>query len=187
MIKQVEEYAKHVAIAGFRNVALNDVDKVLNSARERLKGVSVQFFNAQLVAGWQHLYYAALNALKAFKNKTNISKNLAVEFLLYASARRQIKVALKLIGIKRGLTRIAVLLATDEKTTVENCLDEISKLVRGKRDDSILGLSDEKLSDIKRLFLISDTELAAKSASSGEKEALQDLVIEHGALLVTYR
>ena len=119
MIKQVEGFNKYIAIAGFRNTQISDVDHLLNLVREKLGAVTVQFFDAKLVAGWQHLYFATLNALKAFKNKTNISKNLAVECLLYASARRQIKVALNLMGIRQDSSQVAVLVIANEESVAE--------------------------------------------------------------------
>ncbi len=186
MIKQVEEFNKYIAIAGFRDVHIGNVDHFLNLVRERLETVAVQFFDAQLIAGWQHLYFAALNALKAIRNGTNISKSLAVECLLYASAQRQIKNALELIGIKRDLSKIAVLVVANGEKAAEVVLAEVSKIVSGKRDDNVLELSNEKMAYIRRHFGISDSELESKLVDE-EKKALCNLVIEHVALLVTQR
>lgn len=187
MIKQVEGFNKYIAVAGFREVHISDVNQFLNLIREELNDAAVQFFDANLIAGWQHLYFATLNALKAFKNGTNISKNLAVECLLYASAQRQIRVALDLIGIKQSSSKIAVLVIADKKSVAEKSLEKVSRLVSGKRDDDVLDLSKEKMTYVRRLFSISDTELTAKLEENGEKKALSDLVIEHVALLVTQR
>ncbi len=185
MIKQVEGFSKYVAIAGFRDVHIIDIDHILNLVRKSLINVAVQFFDAMLIADWQHLYFATLNALNAFKNGTNISKNLAVECLLYASAQRQISVALDLIGIKQSSSDIAVLVVADDKNIAAKALAEISRVICGKRDDGALSLSHEKMGHVKRLFGISDTELATKLEQNGEKKALFELVIEHVALLVT--
>jgi len=187
MIKQVEGFNKYIAIAGFRNAQISDVDHRVNLVREKLGAVTVQFFDAKLIAGWEHLYFATLNALKAFKNKTNISKNLAVECLLYASARRQIKVALDLIGIRQDSSQIAVLVVAHEKNITEKSLAKVTTLISGKHDNSVLDLSNEKIMHVRRLFGISGTELAAKLEQDGEKRALSDIVIEHVALLVTQR
>jgi KEOPS complex subunit Cgi121 len=187
MIKQVGEFSKYIAIVGFRNTQISDVDQFLNRIRKKSEAVAVQIFDARFIAGWQHLYFAALNALKAFKNKTNISKNLAIECLLYASARRQIKLALDLIGVKLDSSQVAVLVVADKKSVVEKSLADVSRLISGKRDDSVLELSNEKMVHVKRLFGISDIELAAKLEEDGEKRALSDIVIEHVGLLVTQR
>lgn len=187
MIKQVEGFDEYVAIAGFRDARIDDVDCFLSLVREELGNVTVQFFDAGLVSGWHHLYFATLNALNAFKNRMNISKNLAVECLLFASAQRQIKAALGLIGIKPRLSRIAVLIISNTEGAVEKSLEKVSKLIHGRRDDSVLDLTEEKVGHIREVFGISDVELAAKSEKGGEEAALSELVIEHVALLVTQR
>jgi len=48
--------------------------------------VEVQLFDASLVTTWEHLYFAALDSLTAFRNRENISRSLAMETMLYASA-----------------------------------------------------------------------------------------------------
>ena len=187
MIKQAKEFNRYIAIAGFKNVHINNVDHILNMVRQKTHNAVVQLFNAEVVAGSHHLYFAALNALKAFKNGTNISKNLAVECLLYASAKRQIKSALGLVGIKEGSSQVAVLIVADEKIFAERSLVEISNWIHGKRSDEVLDMSKEKIAHIRRVFNISEVELAAKQEANGEEKALSDLVIEHMALLVTRR
>ncbi|MCS7125264.1 MAG: KEOPS complex subunit Cgi121, partial [Candidatus Bathyarchaeota archaeon] len=110
MLKFIQEFGKYVAIAGFRDVRIGDVEAFLEKVKKAVVGdCEIQFFDAELVASWQHLYFAALNAIKAFKNGENISKNLAVETLLYASAQRQIRKAVDSLGIKRNTCEIAVL------------------------------------------------------------------------------
>jgi len=113
---------------------------------------------------------------------------LAVEALLFASAQRQIKKAVELLGIKPESSQVAVLVIAETQQKATATLNIISKIISGERDDSVLELADEKLEGIKRLFNISDLELKAKLKKEGlEKEALIDLVIEHAALLATQR
>ena len=187
MIKHIVEYDKYFALAGFERVKITNMKTLLTSIRKRIRDASVQFFDADLIAGWEHIYFATINALKAFKNKTNISKNLPVECLLYATAQKQIKVALKLVGIKPTSSSIAVLLITDRKESAKEYLDELSKMLPGIRNDAVINLSGSKVESIKRLFKITDTELATRSEIEGTERALTNLIIEHGALLVTYR
>ena len=82
MIKHIVEYDKYFALAGFERVKITNMKTLLTSIRKRIRDASVQFFDADLIAGWEHIYFATINALKAFKNKTNISKNLPFECLL---------------------------------------------------------------------------------------------------------
>jgi tRNA threonylcarbamoyladenosine modification (KEOPS) complex Cgi121 subunit len=186
--QKLEDFDKCVAAMGFRNVKVNDINSFFNVIRKKLKDANVQFFDARLIAGWKHLYFAALNALNAFKNKTNISNSVAVETLLYASAQRQINKAVELLGIKPESSQVAVLIIAETKQKTATILKTVSKLMSGKRDDSVIELTSEKVNGIKRLFGISNLELEAKLEKKGfEKEALLNLVIEHVALLATQR
>ena len=188
MIKKLEHFDKYFATAGFRNVKINDVNNFFSQVRKKTKDVHIQFFDAKLIAGWEHLYFAVLNALRAFKGKLNISNSLAVEALLYASAQRQISKAVGLLGIKPEAPHVAVLVIAETKQGANVALEIVSQLMPGERDDTALKLTDKKVKDIRRLFGISDIELEAKLEKKGlEKEALIDLVIEHVALLVTQR
>jgi len=184
VIKRIEDFNKCVALVGFREVKIKDADNLLSLVREKTKDVEVQFFNAELIAGWEHLYFAVLNALKAFENKLNISNSLAVEILLFASAQRQIKKAVELLGIKPSSSKVAVLILADTKLRTNKTLETASHLILGKRDDSVLELTNEKFDGIRKLFGISESELNAKLEKKGmERKALTDLVIEHVALL----
>ncbi|MEM4473885.1 MAG: KEOPS complex subunit Cgi121, partial [Candidatus Bathyarchaeia archaeon] len=109
-MKFINEFGKYVAFAGFREVRISDVDFFIKEVRSKLDSrVVYQFFNANFVATWKHLFFAVLNALKAFESGSNISRSLAIEILLYASAQRQIQKAMDLIGITPKTTEIAVL------------------------------------------------------------------------------
>jgi len=184
----LEGFNHHLTIAGFRDVKIRDVNKFFQAVKDITKNACVQFFDASLVSGVEHLRFATLNALNAFKDKVNISSSLAMETLLYASAQRQIKEAVRLMGIKPNTNRVAVLILTETEEQASTILDIISKLLRGRRDDAVVDLTDDKTVDLKMFFKISNLELEAKTMHKGaEKQALTNLVIEHMALLVTQR
>jgi len=186
MTEKPEDPNGHITIVGFRSVKIEDINGFLEHFRKENRGASVQFFDAKHVAGPQHMYFAALNALNAFDKKTNISNNLAVEALLYASAQRQIKKAVEMLGIKQDSSEVAALIITEKRHKKTDYLRLVTKIIPGERDDSILELTDKKIKNIKKLFKISDLEFNAKLKKEGlEKEALTDLVIERMALLVT--
>jgi len=188
LIERLDGFDQHVLIAGFQNVKINDIDKFFAEARKKIGNACVQFFDATLIAGPDHLRFAVLNSLNAFKNKLNISNTLAMETLLYASAQHQIKDALKLLGIKPKSSRVAVLVLAKSQDQASSILESVSELLQGKRDDSIVEFSNEKVDGLKRLFKISEVELEAKTErEDAQTEALLDLVIEHMALLATER
>jgi len=187
---KLSDFGMYVAIAGFKDAKIGNIDRFFEAVPKKKPSnvVAVQFFDAQLVATWQHLYFAALNALTAFENKTNISNNLAIETLLYASAQRQIKKATEKMGIKPSTSKVAVLIISESQEAAKAALSMVQKMVSARQDDSVLELSLEKIAKIKQFFSISDKELSAKLKKKGlEKEALIDLVIEHVALLATQR
>jgi len=187
LLKQVEELGKHIVIAGFKDVKIWNVKEFLNIIRkEKPLNVQIQFFDARFVATWQHLYFAALNALTAFENKSNISKSLAMESMLYASAQSQIRKAMKLLGIKSNMSKIAVLVIGENLESVTSALSLVLKQVKGERDDTILKLSEEKAIVIRKIFGISDVELETVMERDRFEKALIDLVIERVALLATY-
>ena len=175
-----------ILVAGFRHVQIEDINKFLEHFRKENIGAEVQFFDAKYVAGHQHMYFAALHALNSFDKNEAISNNLSVEALLYASAQRQIKKAVQMLGIKQNSSELAALIMTDKGNNKTDVLSQIHEIVSGEQDDSVLELTDEKVENIKKVFGISDLEVEAKLKKEGlKKEALTDLVIERMALLVT--
>jgi KEOPS complex subunit Cgi121 len=181
-----EENSKFITILGFKNVRIRNITAFLGNFRRKKGEASAQFFDAKQVASPEHLYFAALNAINALEKKTNISNSLAVESLLYASAQRQIRKAVKILGIKPDSSEIAVLIIAENKRENNACTRLLSGMVHGERDDSVLELTDTKIKKIKKLFNITTREFKANVKRVGlEKEALIDLVIEHMALLAT--
>jgi tRNA threonylcarbamoyladenosine modification (KEOPS) complex Cgi121 subunit len=132
------------------------------------------------------LYFAAVNALNVFEKKTNISNNLEVEALLYASAQRQITKAVEMLGLTTETSEVAALILTQNSAQKSECIELVADLVPGQRDDSILALTDEKIQNIKKMYEISELEFeACLKSDASEAETLVDLVIERMALLVT--
>jgi KEOPS complex subunit Cgi121 len=188
LLKYIKEFGKHVAITGFRGVRIKNVEEFFQMIRkENLPNTEIQFFDAKLVATWQHLYFAVLNALTAFKNKENISKSLAMETILYASAQRQIRKATELLGIKPRSSNIAMLIIGDEPETVKSVLSIVSKHLHAQPDDTVLELSEEKATIIRKTFGISDVELKTVVKKDDLEKALTDLVLERMALLAVQR
>ena len=186
MLKYIEEYEKYVETTGFRNVKIEATAEFLNAIRkEQQQNTVVQFFNAGLVASWQHLYFAVLNALMAFNNKRNISKSVAIEVMLYASAQRQIRKAIDLIGVKRDSAQVAVVIVGESPSSVKAVLSAVSKRVGKEPDETVLELSKEKMLSVRRAFGISEKELETVMEKNNIEQALVDLVIERMALLST--
>jgi KEOPS complex subunit Cgi121 len=186
LLKYIDEFGKYVEITGFSNTKIEDVEEFFKKVRrEKPSNVEIQFFDARFVATWQHLYFAVLNALTAFKNKRNISKSLAMETMLYASAQRQIRKATKLLGIKTATPEIAVLIIGEKPEIVKSALQTISKHINAQQDPTVLELSEKKIALIQEIFEISNLELETVMGKDGLGKALVNLVIERMALLAT--
>jgi tRNA threonylcarbamoyladenosine modification (KEOPS) complex Cgi121 subunit len=188
LLIHIEEFRKYAIITGFKSIRIRNKEEFLKKIhKEKQSNVEIQFFDAKSVATWQHLYFALLNALTAFKNGENISKSLEMETMIYASAQRQIRKAIKLIGIGNDASEVALLIVGDDSETLKSALTMISENINIKNDDSILELSEEKKRIIREKFGISDLELKTIMKKGDLKEALTNLVIERMALLATQR
>lgn len=80
------------------------------SAFASARGLTAQLFDASALAGEEHLRSAAIHALRAMERGMGRTSSLAMEILLYASGRRQIRDALKLVGVSGRTRRIAAVL-----------------------------------------------------------------------------
>ncbi len=180
-----EEFNRYVEITGYRNIAFEKVEEFLKANRKQtLKEVDIQFFEADLVATEQHLYFAVLNALRAFKDKTNISKSLAMETMLYASAQRQIQKSINLIGIKPETKNMAITIIGKKPKQIELLLQDLSICVGSQPNQTTLSITNDKKEKILKVFKITKAEIETLKECDLE-EAIVDLVIERVALLST--
>lgn len=173
-------------ITGYKEVKIEDITKFLQRIRtDRQQDIAIQFFNAELVATWQHLYFAALNALMAFRNKSTISKNLTMEIMLCASAQRQIRKAIALLGVRQDSANIAAVIMSENPDSARTVLKTVSRHFSAEPDETVLELSKSKMQRIRKAFSISETELETVTKKGDAQQALVDLVIEKMALLST--
>ena len=187
MQKRLEEYGKTLQISGFRNVHVKDAKLFSNTLKDKLPvDCDFQLFDADLVATWEHLYFAVLNALMNLKGPLGISKSIAVETVLYASAQRQIRKAIEFMGLKPDSKNAAITVVCNHEESIEAAIKAASELLGAQSDDSVLELSEEKVNRIRKAFKISDAELdASKSRGANKEQALVDLIVERVALLST--
>lgn len=135
--------------------------------------VTVQVFDADYVVSRAHLSRAVELADRAFDRGENVAHDRAVEILLYAAGRRQIRQALEM-GVDAGENRTVVLvdsLEGDEAAETDAVAD-----LQGLYDPAqTLGEYDERA--VREFFDVGDAELAAVEGT------LEDLVLERVALL----
>jgi tRNA threonylcarbamoyladenosine modification (KEOPS) complex Cgi121 subunit len=184
MLQYLKEYGKYVEITGYQNIEFDKFEIFLKANRKTKNNVDIQFFDAELIAAQEHLYFAVLNALQAFKNKTNLSKSPAMETMLYASAQRQIQKAIIRTGIKHETQNMAIVIVGDDPKQIETAVKALTKSMGSEPDESVLDLSNIKVAKIKKAFEITEEELKVFENGNQEK-AITNLVIERVALLST--
>jgi KEOPS complex subunit Cgi121 len=181
------EFNKVLSFLGFKNVQLASIDAFFIQIRT-VAPIPLQFFDANVIAGEQHLLFATLNALTAFEQDYRISENLAVEILLYASGQRQISKAIERIGLKSNTSEVAAVFLTATSEDAEKMKAKISKFVPGVRDDSVLGFQEGKIERLVKVFGVTDLELKAIAKDMESPwDSLVKIIIERSALLATNR
>lgn len=186
MLHRIQEYDKYVEITGFRQVQFAQAEDFLKTnRRDGGLGVDLQFFDADLVASQRHLYFAALNGLQAFRDGRNISKSLAVEVMLYASAQRQIQRAIERCGIKPQTANMATVVVGENPVEIKAAVDAVGRCVGSTADDSVLEVTAAKRGLIMEAFSIKPQEIDAVLRGGDVDEAVINLVVERVALLAT--
>ena len=186
MLYHLKEYGKYVEITAYRNMKFARAEEFLKSNRkENQEAVEVQFFDADLIAEQDHLYFAIVNALQAFHNKTNISKSLAMETMLYASAQRQIQKAIQRSGIKPETKNMATIIIAENPNQIKNMQKAINTCVDLEPDEKVLEMSKFKEQKIAKTFQITDLEVTAVMKNKNRTDTIVNLVIERVALLAT--
>ncbi len=187
MLYKFEEYSYCAEITGFKGVGFEQADAYLKANRKAgQQKVWIQFFNADVVATWEHLYFAVLNALCAFRVGTNLSKSLAMETMLYASSERQIQKAIQAVGIKPDTSDVALVIISESQEAIQSELKEVTTALKTEPCTAVLNLTPKKTVKIKEAFKITPQLLeSAKVKGKSEELALVDLVVEKVALLAT--
>ena len=186
MLHRIKEYGKYAEITGFKGIKFVQAESFLKANRKETQpNIELQFFDAGLVATQEHLYFAILNALQAFRNKTNISKSLAVETMLYASAQRQIRKAIQRCGIKTETTSMAAVIIGENPAEVKTLLEAITVCVGAEPDETVLEMNEVKLEKIKEAFQVKAEEIKTLMKNGNRNEAVVSLVVERVALLAT--
>jgi KEOPS complex subunit Cgi121 len=134
-------------------------------------------FNADVIAGSVHARAAVAQAVRTFKEGTNISNTLEMEALLYAAGSRQCTIAAT-FGIHEGENRLYIC-CTPEREDVWKALESLLWFVRECWD----GIDQEKRERLMNSYAISSEEIAA----AGGDERILDLVLERVALLQVLR
>ena len=152
------------------SVTVDNVDEFLLRLRE--KGIEsnsvIQAFNADKLAGKEHLMFAVEKAISSFERGKNVANDLAKEIMLYAAGTRQIKKAVKL-GIHEGKNNIVLVAIGDEPDLSD--FDDI-------KPAPVLLYAESKTEELMDIFNITDEEIESVGT-----DRIPELVLERVALV----
>jgi KEOPS complex subunit Cgi121 len=182
---EIYESSRKIMILGFKDVKIYDVNDLFYRLKKYLPCTPIQLFDADYIAGKKHLFFAAINALKAFKQNKNISESLEIESLLYASGQRQINIAIEMVGIKLTTSRVAVLIFLSGNEDYNKIEKAVSEIIHGARNDLVLKIEDgDKIKKLKETFHITTLELETiKNKNEALDDALTKAIIERSSIL----
>ena len=152
-------YSKNIHIISGQ-ISIDDITLFMEKIQEISETfqITIQAFNADFICGKNHIYSAAVHAMRAEKQQSKTTHSLAMEFLLYAAGERQIKHALKKIGITQGKNNVVIVLFNIHKKTknsVNQCIETLIDRFDIQIDDSLLTCSLQKIKN----FGITETQL----------------------------
>ena len=93
-------------------LTIDDIFDKIEFYREKYD-VFIQVFEADMIMGKVHLIWAYEKALRSFQQETNRAISLEMETLLWSSGEKQIKDALKKMGIKEETEHVAIISDSD--------------------------------------------------------------------------
>jgi len=136
----IELVERNFRIAGARG-AVGSVKAFLGKVVDygQANNLEMEFFDAGMILGREHLVSAAEHASRAFEEGTNAARNFTTEVAMYAAGERQISKALEKVGVKDHTTELAMLLVGPGDP------NRILAALGLAHDDSVLEPSHEKL------------------------------------------
>lgn len=141
--------------------------------------VIIQLFDVRKIATWKHIFIATINAIAAFKQKRNIASQLSLEILLYATAQRQIKDAINLLGVSEQTKEVAILILGETKGKMVAIFEQVANFLNGKEKENLLEILDEeKFNRLLNIFGISEEEINATMRGENKKEAVVKCIID---------
>lgn len=183
MIREINDH--YLLTDAVRTAKVHDPELLLGQLRSATKVAQIQLVKARLIAGPEHIEFAAQNALRAFKGPRPLSKSLAVELLLYISCQRQISIAIQRMGIAPGDREIVLVALSTSRDSLESLNQAFSLAIPGERDQSLLEITSErKIEALKEYYVVGDREVeAGRFPGETDTDVLKRLVIERSALL----
>jgi tRNA threonylcarbamoyladenosine modification (KEOPS) complex Cgi121 subunit len=175
----------HLLIEGFDRAVIPEPEKTLEKIRSKYPDIHIQLLRADLIAGKEHIFFAARNAIAGYSSRHRKSKGLAMELLLYISCQRQISKAINLLGVQAMDKKIVFVALAESERPLKDLAADVNSIINGREQDDLLDIcSSEKIANLKEAYEIGSREIeAARLPGEPEEGVLKRLVIERSALL----
>lgn len=115
-----------------------------DAAKLMIADARMQFIDACVVFGPDHIVSAAEHALRAFDQARNTCRNLRSEFMLYVSGERQISRAIEVAGIRKKTTECAMIIFGPKKDEPDSIIAKMG----WKRDDDVIASIGKDISKL---------------------------------------
>jgi KEOPS complex subunit Cgi121 len=170
---------KVVGVVGGTSTVV-DVDILLTELSKIAKknGVIAQVFDADLVAGESHLVHAARLAILARETGRGFTNSLEVELLCWIAGERQIGRAIRKVGIRPGMRKLAFVVAGETRGRVNKALREIVASLGLKPNPLAIALNRKKEKMIKEAFSITPEELGVAPLEKLVMERVSSLELQ---------
>lgn len=177
MLELEGSFGKQILEITGGHIRVDDEKNVIETVGEISKnhGVVSQVFDAEHIAGREHLIHAVRLALIALESGENFADSPNIELVCWVAGTRQIDRAVELVGIRGETTKVALIVLGLSREKVEQVTREISQELQIDEDEEVLDITPEKSEFLKEVFSISDAQLEAAD--------LEELVLERIALL----
>ncbi|MEM2136435.1 MAG: KEOPS complex subunit Cgi121 [Candidatus Methanomethylicia archaeon] len=180
------DYVGIFGLAFLNPISRDDIFSKVNGLGD---GFKLQLLNYESITSWRHVASAAMKALRNFKYGTNISRRVEVELLLYCSGFRQIRDAIKIVGLSEFVNKFVLVVFGLDECKVFEGFEKFTSIFPASSCIDILNMkSNEHMKNLMKIFNISEDEL--KSVLKGNvslNEALEYLLIERGSMLDALR
>ncbi len=110
-------------------------------------GECVAVIDARYVIDLENVKFAVEKAIKSWERGERISRSLTLEILLYFTATRQIKDAIK-VGLKEGVNEVVLVL-----------LNGCDGLERYFEEREVVRVDEERIENVRKIYGITDEEL----------------------------
>jgi len=180
LIRELLEYSQFVLIEGLTIDRGVEFDRLIHTLKAAAPNSLIQLMDGRGILGYDHVFFAVLNSLNARRSNRMICEDLTLEVIVYASAQRQIKNSVGLLGVKENSKQLVLAAISgdiEELRILKNSISEIE----GLRLES---WNRERLTTVKKMFKVTDDEFRSISLKQvPAREVMEKLVIERMALL----